>query len=93
MPNEFDKYDSKQVNDKIYDLVEEQLGVEKSRLSSDSNFINDLGADSLDMAELIMAIEEEFFLTVQEDECEGIDTIQQCIDKICEILKREGRLS
>jgi len=60
---------------KIRDLVAEQLGVDVGTLSSDANILEDLGADSLDVVELVMAIEEEFDIEIPDEEAEKIQTI------------------
>ena len=62
------------------ELVSTQLGVDKDEVKSDSNFMDDLGADSLDAVELIMSLEEEFDIEIPDDSVEGITTVQAAID-------------
>lgn len=67
---------------RVSKIVVEQLGIEESAISATSSFQNDLGADSLDTVELIMAFEEEFGVNIPEDEAEKIVTIADAIDYI-----------
>ena len=62
--------------DKVKDIVVEQLGVEADEVTLDSTFIDDLGADSLDIVELIMAFEEEFGVEIPDEAAEKIKTVQ-----------------
>ena len=65
---------------KVIDVVAEQLGVDKDKITRDTSFVNDLGADSLDTVELIMQLEEEFDTTIPESTAEQIQTVGQAID-------------
>ena len=65
---------------KVRSIVSEQLSVDSAEVKSDSNFQNDLGADSLDTVELVMALEEEFDTEIPDEEAEKITTVQQAID-------------
>lgn len=67
---------------RVSKIVVEQLGIEESAISATSSFQNDLGADSLDTVELIMAFEEEFGVNIPEDEAEKIVTIADAIEYI-----------
>ncbi len=66
---------SESMKDRIRELVCEQLGVDGAELNSDSDIVEDLGADSLDVVELVMAIEENFDLEVPDEDAEGMRTI------------------
>lgn len=66
--------------DKVRDIVVDQLGVEADEVNIDSTFIDDLGADSLDIVELIMAFEEEFGIEIPDEAAEKITTVQAAID-------------
>jgi acyl carrier protein len=68
--------------DRVAAIVEEQLGVESSKIEADTDFQKDLGADSLDVVELIMAFEEEFDINVNDDAAGDIKTVQQVITYI-----------
>ncbi len=70
------------VEDRVQKIVVEQLGVKEDEVKNDSSFVDDLGADSLDTVELVMALEEEFELEIPDEEAEKITTIQQAIDYI-----------
>jgi acyl carrier protein len=70
------------VEERVKKIVVEQLGVNESEVSSDASFVDDLGADSLDTVELVMALEEEFDCEIPDEEAEKITTVQQAIDYI-----------
>ena len=70
------------IEDRVKKIVVEHLGVEDSKIQSDSKFIDDLGADSLDTVELVMAFEEEFEIEIPDDAAEKIQTIKDAIDFI-----------
>ena len=64
------------------EIVAEQLGVNESEIKIESSFVDDLGADSLDTVELVMALEEEFECEIPDEDAEKIKTVQQAIDYI-----------
>ncbi|MBP9477331.1 MAG: acyl carrier protein [Sebaldella sp.] len=68
--------------DKIKTIVAEQLGVDESQVTEDASFIDDLGADSLDTVELIMAFEEEFDVEIPDEDAQKIKTVKDVIDYI-----------
>lgn len=68
--------------DKVIDIVVDQLGVEADEVNIDSTFIDDLGADSLDIVELIMAFEEEFGIEIPDEAAEKIKTVQDVVSYI-----------
>lgn len=68
--------------DKVRDIVVDQLGVEADAVNIDSTFIDDLGADSLDIVELIMAFEEEFGIEIPDEAAEKIKTVQDVVSYI-----------
>ena len=72
------------VFDKVQGIVVEQLGVEESDVKPESSFANDLGADSLDTVELVMALEEAFDIEIPDEAAEGIATVQSAVDYIVE---------
>nr|WDA98968.1 acyl carrier protein [Sciadococcus taiwanensis] len=72
----------KEIFEKVQTIVAEQLGVEKSQVTPEANFANDLGADSLDTVELVMAIEEEFKIEIPDEAAEKISNLQQAVDFI-----------
>ena len=70
------------VAERVKKIVVEQLGVKEEEVNSDASFVDDLGADSLDTVELVMALEEEFECEIPDDEAEKITTVQQAVDYI-----------
>ena len=70
------------VEDRVKKIVCDQLGKSSDEIQSDSSFVDDLGADSLDTVELVMAFEEEFGLEIPDDEAENITTIKSAVDWI-----------
>ena len=68
--------------ERVIDIVAEQLGVEKEKITTQSSFVNDLGADSLDQVELVMELEEEFDINIPDDVAENITTVGQAVEHI-----------
>jgi acyl carrier protein len=68
-------------------IIAEQLGVNEGEIKNESSFVDDLGADSLDTVELVMEFEEEFDITIPDEEAEKIQTVGQAIDYIQEHTK------
>ena len=68
--------------ERVQDIVVQQLGVDKTKVTLNANFANDLGADSLDTVELVMAIEEEFSIEIPDEDAEKISTLDQAIQFI-----------
>jgi acyl carrier protein len=75
------------VEQRVKKIVAEQLGVTEADVKNESSFVNDLGADSLDTVELVMALEEEFECEIPDEEAEKIATVQQAIDFVKTHLK------
>ena len=70
------------VEDRVRQIIIEQLGVEEDNVTNDSSFVDDLGADSLDTVEIVMALEEEFNCEIPDEEAEKITTVQEAIHYI-----------
>ena len=70
------------VEERVVDIVAEQLGVDKDKIKRESNFVNDLGADSLDTVELVMELEEEFDINIADAAAEKIQTVGEAIAHI-----------
>ena len=70
------------IENKIKDIIVKHLGIDESKVNLESKFIDDLGADSLDTVELVMAFEEEFGIEIPDDAAETILTVQNAIDYI-----------
>lgn len=72
------------INDRVKKIISEQLGVEEEEVTPEANFVEDLGADSLDTVELVMALEEKFGIEIPDEDAEKITTVQNAIDYISE---------
>ena len=70
------------VADRVKKIVVEHLGVDEAKVTDNASFIDDLGADSLDTVELVMALEEEFEIEIPDEDAEKITTVQQAIEYI-----------
>ncbi|MBF0469758.1 MAG: acyl carrier protein [Gammaproteobacteria bacterium] len=70
------------IDERVKKIVVEQLGVSEGEVSNASSFVDDLGADSLDTVELVMALEEEFETEIPDEDAEKITTVQQAVDYI-----------
>ncbi len=78
------------VDERVKKIVVEQLAAKQEEVKNDSSFVNDLGADSLDTVELVMAFEEEFNIEIKDEEAEKITTIQEAIDFISDKIGKES---
>ncbi|EPZ16038.1 MAG TPA: acyl carrier protein [Thauera sp.] len=76
------------IEQRVKKIVAEQLGVNESEIKIESSFVDDLGADSLDTVELVMALEEEFECEIPDEEAEKITTVQQAVDYVNAHLKK-----
>ena len=70
------------VEEKVKEIIVDQLGVDEKQVNSEASFIDDLGADSLDTVELVMALEEEFDIEIPDEDAEKISTVQNAVDYI-----------
>jgi acyl carrier protein len=70
------------IEERVKKIIIEQLGVKPEQVTNDASFVEDLGADSLDTVELVMALEEEFECEIPDEDAEKITTVQQAIDYI-----------
>ena len=70
------------IEERVKKIVAEQLGVKEDEVKNDSSFVEDLGADSLDTVELVMALEEEFETEIPDEQAEKITTVQEAIDYV-----------
>jgi len=70
------------VEERVKKIIVEQLGIKESEVAAEASFVDDLGADSLDTVELVMALEEEFGCEIPDEEAEKITTVQAAIDYI-----------
>ena len=75
---------SEEVFEKVKNIIVEQLGVSETSVTAEASFIDDLGADSLDIVELVMALEEEFDIEIPDSDAEKVVTVQDVVDYIKE---------
>jgi len=79
-----------EVLDKVATIVSEQLGVDKAEIVKETSFVNDLNADSLDTVELVMEFEDEFDMSIPDEEAEKIQTVGDAVDYIMGIVASKG---
>ena len=72
----------KEIEEKVIGIVSEQMGVDKAEISRETSFVNDLNADSLDTVELVMELEDEFEMSIPDEDAVKIQTVGQAIDYI-----------
>ena len=82
-----EKIDVKAIEEKIIDIISEQMGVDKSEINRETSFINDLNADSLDTVELVMEFEDEFGASIPDEEAEKIQTVGAAVDYIVNVMQ------
>ena len=82
--------DIEAIESKVIEIVSEQMGVDKSEISRETSFINDLNADSLDTVELVMEFEDEFDTSIPDEEAEKIQTVGAAIDYIVTVAKTKS---
>lgn len=73
---------SEEIEDKVMSIVSEQMSVDRSEIKRETSFVNDLNADSLDTVELVMELEDEFDMSIPDEEAEKLQTVGQAIDYI-----------
>ena len=79
------------IESRVIEIVSEQMGVDKSEVTRETSFINDLNADSLDTVELVMEFEDEFDMSIPDEEAEKIQTVGAAIDYIVNIIKNKNQ--
>ena len=79
------------IEDKVIEIISEQMGAEKSEIARETSFINDLNADSLDTVELVMEFEDEFDLSIPDEEAEKIQTVGAAIDYIVNVAQSKSK--
>ena len=83
--------DEKEIEEKVTSIVAEQMGVDKGEINRDTNFVNDLNADSLDTVELVMEFEDEFETSIPDEDAEKIHTVSQAINFIKDHLAKASK--
>jgi acyl carrier protein len=83
--------DVKAIENKLIDIISEQMGVDKSEITRETSFINDLNADSLDTVELVMEFEDEFDMSIPDEEAEKIQTVGAALDYITKIAQSKAK--
>lgn len=78
------------VEEKVKEIIADQLGVKKIEIKPESSFVDDLGADSLDTVEIVMALEEEFGIEIPDEDAEKISTVGDAIKYIEEKIQKSG---
>jgi acyl carrier protein len=86
-----DEVDTQAIEAKVIDIISEQMGTEKSEITRETSFINDLNADSLDTVELVMEFEDEFDMSIPDEEAEKIQTVGAAIDYIVNIARSKDQ--
>ncbi len=79
------------IQDKVIDIISEQMGVDKAEVSRETSFINDLNADSLDTVELVMEFEDEFDMSIPDEEAEKIQTVGAAVDYIVKVAQAKDK--
>jgi acyl carrier protein len=79
------------IEQKVIEIVSEQMGVDKTEITRETSFINDLNADSLDTVELVMEFEDEFDMSIPDEEAEKIQTVGAAIDYIVNLVKTKAQ--
>jgi len=85
--------DVQQIETKVIEIISEQMGVDKAEITRETSFINDLNADSLDTVELVMEFEDEFDMSIPDEEAEKIQTVGAAVDYIVNIAKTKKKES
>ena len=86
-----DEIDIKAIEEKVIEIICEQMGTDKSEITRETSFINDLNADSLDTVELVMEFEDEFDLSIPDEEAEKIQTVGAAIDHIISVIQSRSQ--
>ena len=86
-----DEVDIKAIEEKVTDIICEQMGVDKSEITRETSFINDLNADSLDTVELVMEFEDEFDVSIPDEEAEKIQTVGAAVDYVAKVVQSKSQ--
>ena len=86
-----DTVDIKAIEEKVIDIICEQMGAEKTEITRETSFINDLNADSLDTVELVMEFEDEFDMSIPDEEAEKIQTVGAAVDYVAKVAQSKNQ--
>ncbi len=86
-----DEVDVQAIEEKVINIISEQMGADKSEISKETSFIKDLNADSLDTVELVMEFEDEFDLSIPDEEAEKIQTVGAAVDYITKVIQSKSQ--
>ena len=86
-----DEVDVQAIEEKVINIISEQMGADKSEISRETSFINDLNADSLDTVELVMEFEDEFDMSIPDEEAEKIQTVGAAVDYITKVIQSKSQ--
>ena len=86
-----EEIDVKVIEEKVINIISEQMGADVSEITKETSFINDLNADSLDTVELVMEFEDEFDMSIPDEEAEKIQTVGAAIDYISKVAKSKSQ--
>lgn len=81
--------DVKAIEEKVIGIISEQMGTDKSEITRETSFVNDLNADSLDTVELVMEFEDEFDMSIPDEEAEKIQTVGAAIDYVAKVVREK----
>ena len=84
-----EEVDIKAIEEKVIDIISEQMGTDKGEITRETSFVNDLNADSLDTVELVMEFEDEFDMSIPDEEAEKIQTVGAAIDYVAKIIREK----
>jgi acyl carrier protein len=86
-----DGVDVQAIGNRVIEIISEQMGAEKSEITRETSFINDLNADSLDTVELVMEFEDEFDMSIPDEDAEKIQTVGAAIDYIIHVAQSKSQ--
>ena len=86
-----DEVDVQAIEEKVIEIISEQMGVDKSEITRETSFINDLNADSLDTVELVMEFEDEFDMSIPDEEAEKIQTVGAAVDYVAKVVQSKSK--
>ena len=86
-----DEVDVEAIEKKVIKIISDQIGVDKSEITHEISFINDLNVDSLDIIELVMGVEDEFDMSIPDEEAEKIQTVGAAVDYVVNLIKSKSK--